>query len=297
MNINSFNECLKYKLKNISNDPIFFYHVPKSGGTTFCDLLANLFKKSLRINGTLFKNNDKGGSTAFENFINNKNNFLEIFNKADFVYGHLPFEIQSYLPEKFSTFTIIREPLERAISHYLWAIERNYINKGENLEDLFDKNQLPSNPLFNQFALNYNNIQIKSIDIEIAIQNIKKINYLCKIEDIFLLIKFIISKYNKYNVLFQNRQINLNKKKITEEQVKIIKKNNLIDIQIYNRLLKENFFYKFTEETEPIKDDYIFFSRKGSALIDNKNIQLINKTKISKVKKDLISTGFKIITY
>ena len=51
------------------------------------------------------------------------------------------------------------------------------------------------------------------------------------------------------------------------------------------------------KKIEPIKDDYIFFSRKGSALIDNKNIKLINKTKIKKVKKDLISAGFKIISY
>ena len=60
---------------------------------------------------------------------------------------------------------------------------------------------------------------------------------------------------------------------------------------------KENLFHKFTDQIEPIKDDYIFFSRKGSALIDNKNIKLINKTKIKKVKKDLISAGFKIISY
>ena len=94
MKNNIFYECLKYKTDKIHNKPLFYYHIPKSGGTTFCDVFRIVFHKSLRILGTLFPNNDKGGTTAFEKFNNDKAKYLETINNSKFVFGHLPFAIQ-----------------------------------------------------------------------------------------------------------------------------------------------------------------------------------------------------------
>ena len=118
MNTFIYNECLKYKTKNSLEKPIFFYHIPKCGGTTFADLLALMFEKSLRIAGTLFENNDKGGVTAFKNFNNNQSKYLKIFEKAEFIYGHLPFTMQEHINDRFSTITLIREPVDRSISSF-----------------------------------------------------------------------------------------------------------------------------------------------------------------------------------
>ena len=77
MNNKIYNECLKYETEESLKKPIFFYHIPKCGGTTFADLLGIIFEKSVRITGTLFENNDKGGTTAFQNFNNNKIKYLK----------------------------------------------------------------------------------------------------------------------------------------------------------------------------------------------------------------------------
>ena len=137
MNTNSFNECLKYKFEDISKDPIFFYHIPKCGGTTFCDLMAILFKKSIRVNGTLFKNNDKGGTTAYENF-NQKEDLIKS-SSLDFLYGHVPFEIHNKVKDKFKFITILREPIQRCISHYTWALNRGYFSDNDKIDDNTNK--------------------------------------------------------------------------------------------------------------------------------------------------------------
>ena len=41
--------------------------------------------------------------------------------------------MQEYIGKSFSTVVIIRDPLERSISHYLWSIARGYINKNEDV--------------------------------------------------------------------------------------------------------------------------------------------------------------------
>jgi len=297
MKKNTFNECLKYKTKKTLSNPIFFYHVPKSGGTTFCDLFGSVFEKSLRIAGTLFSNNDKGGITAFENFSNNKSKYLDIFGKAEFVYGHLPFAIHKYIEKNFTTITIVREPMERAVSHYLWAIVRGYIKKNDDINKLFKTNKLPSNPLCNQFALNTKNQQ-KIININLIIENMRKINYLCKLDDIFNLIKLIISQYDKSNVLFQNRQINLKKEILSQNKIETIKKYNVLDINLYGELVKQDSFFKFNNPiNNKTEDNYIYLSTKEGVLIDNKNMAHLKKHQIDIVKNNLIVAGYKIVTY
>ena len=67
-----FYKCLGFNTKIKFNKPIFFYHVPKCAGTTLAVLISNLFQKTHRLNGPLFKNNDKGGPTAYENYLKNE---------------------------------------------------------------------------------------------------------------------------------------------------------------------------------------------------------------------------------
>ena len=296
MNKNTFYECIKYKIENITDKPLFYYHIPKSGGTTFCDVFRIVFQKSLRILGTLFPNNDKGGITAFERFNNDKSKYLKTINDSEFVTGHLPFAMQPYIRDRFSTITVLRKPEERAISHYLWCINRGFVNKDEDIEKLYINNKLPPNPICNQFANNYNNYKNNNTDINLVIDNIKQINYLCRLEDILDLAKLIISKYDKHNLIFQNRQINLKKESLSQDQIKIFKKYNSIDNEIYNTIISKKMFLKFNQiNNEKNDSDYIYCSR--NVLLANKNMCYVKNSLIDQVKNNLISAGYRIHTH
>ena len=72
-----FYKCLGFQTHKKYNLPLFFYHVPKCAGTTFVVLISHLFKKTHRLSGPLFKNNDKADLTAYENYLNNELSFDE----------------------------------------------------------------------------------------------------------------------------------------------------------------------------------------------------------------------------
>ena len=119
-----FYKCLGFQTHKKYNLPLFFYHVPKCAGTTFVVLISHLFKKTHRLSGPLFKDNDKADLTAYENYLNNES----VINSSnlDFLYGHLPFEIHDKLKNNYLFVATVREPIQRCISHYNWGINRGY---------------------------------------------------------------------------------------------------------------------------------------------------------------------------
>ena len=145
----NFYLCEKYKAtKNYK--PVLFFHVPKSAGTTLSVALSWLFKKQTRIPGSLFINNGKGGKTAYELF--NECPSYDVYNKFNFLYGHLPYEITNLLQRKFFKISLIRDPVERVFSHYNWMINRGYCTKDDDLQSLFNANKISRNTITNQFS-------------------------------------------------------------------------------------------------------------------------------------------------
>ena len=73
-------------------------------------------------------------------------------NEIQFLYGHLPFKIHNKLKNKYLFVTIVREPIQRCISHYKWAISNNFFSKNDDIDELFKSNKLPKNTIVNQFS-------------------------------------------------------------------------------------------------------------------------------------------------
>ncbi len=292
----NFYLCHKFQTKkNIR--PLLFFHVPKSAGTTFSVIFSWLLKEQTRIKGPLFKNNDKAGKTAFELF--NECPSYDFYNKFNFIYGHLPFEINNLLKKSFLKISLIRDPIERTLSHYNWMINRGYCSKSDDLQTLFDDNKITKNTITNQFSgEGYTN---KNLDKNLneAYENLSKnIDYLYKSNDILSLIKKIISEYDLPNILFQNHQESDYKDKFVEKiDMKIIIENNKMDIELFESLSKNNIF-KISEKNNEIyksNNSNSFFFSSPNIKINGKNSRLLNKKEFDETINNLSRNKFKII--
>ena len=290
----NFYLCQKYKSIK-KKKPLLFFHVPKSAGTTFSVIFSWLFKIQTRIKGPLFINNDKGGKTAFELFNECPN--YDFYNKFDFIYGHLPFETYSLLKKTFLTISLIREPVERVLSHYNWMLNRGYCNKNDDVQNLFDNNKITKNTITNQFSgQGFKNINSDN-DLNLAYENLSKnIDLIYKSEDIFLLIKKIISDYDLPNVLFQNQQESLYQTNIHKKiNMDVFIENNKMDLELYKMLLKNNIFQIKSKNAYKELTNNDFFFSSPNIKIDGKNNILLNKKKFNQIKANLNENSFKII--
>jgi len=289
----NFNLCEKYKVdKNIN--PILFFHVPKSAGTTLSVALSWLFESQTRIPGPLFINNDKGGKTAYELF--RECSSYEIYNKFNFIYGHLPYEVTDRLNKKFFKISLLRNPIERVFSHYNWMINRGYCNKYDDLQYLFEENKISKNTITNQFSgigyENKNNDQSLSLAYENLSNNI---DLLYKSSDIFYLITDIISLYDLPNVLMQNQQESNYEKTIREDDLSnIIKNNNGMDIELYKELEKNKIFSNITKIKYTKKNNSHFLFSSPEIKINEKNNIILKSKEFMNVTKKLLDNNFKI---
>ena len=210
--------CEGYNTKKLKNK-IIYYHQPKSGGTSVSNIFLSLFKKTYRILGTHIKSYyDK---SEYENFLYNIDNISK--NNYDFICGHINF--LDFFKDRFSI-TTIRDPIDRAISHYNMLIENKIIDKNISFEECFKKKIIPTNPITQMFnCSNSKEALLNVLDLDIALKNLKKIDLIINSQNIDQLINYIISSYDLPNVLYQRlkktkidhfkrTKINFNTKKI-----------------------------------------------------------------------------------
>ena len=288
---NTFYKCIKYKIHNKLKKPLLFYHVPKCAGTTLTVMLSHLFKNQVRAMGPLFTNNDKGGETAYEFFQKN----LKLINKSkiNFLYGHLPFEVSEFLNNKYYKITTIRNPIDRAVSHYKWMLIRGFCNKKDKLKNLFNENKIPKNVIVNQFSGIGLKEQNTELSFNLAFKNINdNLDYVCKSDDLFYLLKYIISYYNLPNLVFQNYQVVNTDFNLSKEDLEVIEENNQLDIQLYSLLLEKNIFKieKIKSSKVEIEQDYFYSS--PLVKINNKNNLIINYIKLIDIQKKLESKKY-----
>ena len=288
---NKYYLCRGYKLKK-TYKPLIFFHIPKAGGTTICNIMHNLFKSSFRIEGS--PTNARGNYSAYEFFYSNKNNILN--SNFDFVYGHFQYCISSYFPNRISI-TTLRNPVERCISHYNWIMEKNLIDKDTSLEECFKKNLITPNIITQIFSgTNNKDLNINNNKFDIALKRItKNINYLFDMENISDLLNLIISLYDMPNLLFQKLQQSKKKYFLNDEKsYEIIKKYNEFDIEIYSYLKKNKLFTEITSlNKKRTKNDYFIYSLDFQ--INDKQTILVDEKKMTNIIKYLVSKNFKIV--
>ena len=288
-----FYKCLGFQTQKKFNKPIFFYHVPKCAGTTFVVLISHLFQVTHRLNGPLFKDNDKGGPTGYEMYLKNEN--LINSNKLDFLYGHVPFEIHNKLNQNYLFVTTIREPVQRCISHYSWGLNRGYYSTKDDVEDLFLKNKIPRNTIVNQFS----GIGLSKPDsdqsIELSLNNIvNKIDLIFDVDDVVKLLNLIISTYNLPNLFFQNQQTNFKKVTVSDKNIKVIKKYNQMDSVLYSKLLDNKIINNQNQKKLTNRKNKTYLYSSPDLLVNKQKTLLLNEKKIVEIETKIKKLNYQI---
>ena len=263
--------------KSVSEEkPLIFLHIPKAGGTTLNRIISRQYKSN-----TIFEI----GARPYENF----QKFEQLSNvKRDeikYLHGHVPFGLfDKSLPVPPNYITMLRDPVDRIISHYYHTMDRasNLLynedtSKYMTLEEFATSGPIPQ-------LSNYQTRFISGIEDVNPFYGNKPVN-----EDILKIAKKnlsehftavgIIEKFDKSLVLFQNilgwKNVNytkqyvskkrIPKEAVTEETMATIKKYNQYDIELY-RFAIELFEQLISKQPSSFEDQVNNFQKSNKKI-------------------------------
>lgn len=223
---------------------IIFDHLPKCGGSTLISFLKEQYSHE-----KTFENNKEKSIQEFKSFVQAKR------HNFDLIVGHLVDELFDYIAPECIKTTLLREPVDRIISHYYFAKE----NKSHYLNSAIIDNNMSleeystsglSGELQNWYTLHFSGFtlsQLKenpNLGLEKAFNNLTTnydiVGVLDKFNDFIkqLTEKAYLSK--EYN----NKRVNITKEKLSRDDIpistiKTIEEVNYLDIELYNALNKQ----------------------------------------------------------
>jgi len=215
---------------------IYFMHVPKCGGTT----IDHIFLKLSNVLGSF-----KFSRFSYDQEKNKKKFFIESLQNDCPVYisGHLDFNFTKNLKNVFKC-TIIRNPLDRVLSHYKFTLFK--LNKKPAEYDLINyiKDEIDNyreNLITRHFSgmLNVKN-KVREIDKQMAITNIKIFDQIDIFDNWDNFVYELLSKHGFPSILYSRFQkhyydfvFNPN-----QSEIDFIRKHYHHDFEIYNEVIK-----------------------------------------------------------
>lgn len=92
--------------KTFEGSRVYFVRIPKTASTSFTELLSRMFPPSEILLLT-----DKDAAKPRETILSDLKNHR-------FVHGHLPYSLVDFFPERPLVFTLLRDPIDRALSAF-----------------------------------------------------------------------------------------------------------------------------------------------------------------------------------
>jgi len=175
---------------------IAYMHIPKTGGTTFKEILYQNYKEKPVA---LLLGKEK------LDFFSSLNDHEKL--KYDIVTGHFNYSFASDLPDDFNLFSLIRDPVQRVISHYNFAmIHSSHSNTDIQKEKIgFDKYLLSaSEGAFNYLVYYFAGQHISNLSDALieAQKNLNRFKFVGILELFDISLCYLKRKY-KWNISYK----------------------------------------------------------------------------------------------
>lgn len=224
---------------------IVFYHIPKTAGTTFTDILLNEYGEDsvYSISGL----NVEKDLARYRSMSRTER------KKYQIVTGHLSHKLEGCFPFKPMYITFLREPVDQFLSSYFHILshpKNRHHNNVSKLKDFPSFIKYAKDNLLDNFQSRYlvdktrfdDKIHDKTMsirDVDAAVKKIKDIDYAFRLEDFERAVAKISKDLNwKKEVKVKKLNKSERNRKITNEEIDLIKELNFVDIAVYNSLDK-----------------------------------------------------------
>ncbi|MBU8879974.1 sulfotransferase family protein [Bacillus sp. FJAT-29790] len=223
--------------KNIRNNTdklVIFMHIPKTGGTTLESILKKQYQEFELVHTRRL---GFWGAKAPEiNFPKDK------IQKLQCIRGHFPFGIHEQFPKAFTYCTLLRDPVERLISLYYFLLIDKRNKMYRKAKNLSIKQFMESD----RFKIQTVNMQTRQVsgggvpDLDLAKENLKNYFSVVGITEMYNESLFLMSQelgWSKLDSFYKKDNVTpnrLTKDQLSEDVINIIKKNNELDMELYN---------------------------------------------------------------
>lgn len=255
-------ECDEKEIK-----PILFFHIPKTGGTTFTGILFamahSLGKPHCFIPGRIGQ---------FEEPVDVSTLPMDAVVYA----GHCHYKFAQYLPQNINRIALVRHPVDRVVSEYFW------LNRDRDEMLIEDQDRF----LVYLKNLSVNNLCCRMLSVERHIDWNHFIRSIDMLEEFFCfgttqsiakLGSFVLSKYGASSIVTENAKVANDPRQayFKENFSEYILDFNSYDYEIYNHVLRQENEQRFTQpgNTTP-RSDAVYVQNMGGKSFEFRDTNL-----------------------
>ncbi|HIK10103.1 MAG TPA: sulfotransferase family 2 domain-containing protein [Oscillatoriaceae cyanobacterium M33_DOE_052] len=224
-----------------TGNPLIFVHIPKAAGTTLHQIIERQYPKHLTC--TLDGTNPEAAIEQFKQLPEAQRMKIKVLK------GHMPFGLHQFLSEPCTYITMLRDPVERVISHYYYVLRKpnHYLHEkitSQNMTLLDYVNSGISTELNNGQAILLSGIDKRSGNLaersdeilEKSRQNLEQMAVVGIMEQFDETLILLQKTFGWKNIFYVKEKVTKNKPmkdSLSLETIQAIENQNYIDVKIY----------------------------------------------------------------